>query len=74
VHIVGHIGNVDAHDKVAVPRFDAQGIVEIQRGLAVDGDGGQVGEVDAPLSRRCQPFPAWIRPVRSPPVKNQWEC
>jgi hypothetical protein len=45
-HIVGHIGDMNSHQVVAVLLLDAQGIVKIQRGDPVDGERLQMGEVE----------------------------
>src|ERR1035437_8957316 len=49
-HIVADVGDVDVQGEVAVREAtDPDGVVEIARRLAIDGDDGHVAEVAAPL-------------------------
>ena len=49
---MAHIGDVNAHTIVVSVRFDADGIVEVKGGLAVDGHDVLVGEIAASLDQR----------------------
>ena len=45
--IVGDIGDMDADEIIAVLFLNGQGIVEVEGGGAVDGERGEMGEVDS---------------------------
>src|SRR3954447_340282 len=62
LNVVADVRNMDLQREMAIgPLFDPDGIVEIARGLAVDGDNIQMAEVAAPTEL------GWIDVVRNAP-------